>query len=329
MEKYTHLSYQERAKINMELLKGAGVRQIAYSIGRNPSTVSRELRRNGGELVYHPSAAESRAQIKKACRTGETKIGKNPVLQGYIEGKLTLHWAPQVIAARWNQEQKEMATTSPEAIYQWIYSKEQQPKELYKLLRRHKKKRGIRKSRPAQVAQVAKARIAQRPAEAEHRSEVGHCEADLVFCQGSQSMNVMTVVDRATRTVAIIKNESKGADVIEDAVKNKLPERLPFAIKSITSDNGSEFANHQKYQAPTFFCDPHSPWQKGSIEKVNEQLRAYLPFNRPLASVTQAELDQIATHLNSIPREILNFMSPLELVNQLLYQKYHRVALQP
>lgn len=329
MEQYTHLSYQERSKINMELLQGGSVRQIAYAIGRSPSTVSRELRRNGGEVAYLPFKAEERAQTKKACRQGMTKIGEIPELQCYIEEKLKLRWAPNVIAARWNQEQPDMKTTSPEAIYQWIYSKEQAPKELYKLLRRKKRKRGIRKSRPAKVSQATKAHITQRPVEAEQRSEVGHCEADLLFCQGSQSINVMTVVDRATRTVAIIKNESKAADVIEDAVTNKLPERLPFVVKSITYDNGSEFSNHQRYQAPAFFCDPRSPWQKGSIEKVNEQLRAYLPFSQSLSSVTQAELDQIAARLNSIPREILNFRSPLELANQVLYQKYHRVALHP
>jgi IS30 family transposase len=326
MESYTHLSYQERSMINIGLLKGASNRQIAESIGRVPSTVSRELRRNGGDLAYHPFVGEQRARTKQECRKGKTKIGESSALQVYIEEKLNMRWSPKVIAACWNRDHGGKVKTSSEAIYQWIYSPEQQHKELCKLLRRHKKKRGIRRSRASQPV-INKVHIKHRSAAAEQRTEVGHCEADLVFCEGNQSVNVLTVIDRATRTVAIIKNESKHSEVIENAIKHMLPQRLPFEIKTLTFDNGTEFARHQQYQVPAYFCDPHSPWQKGSVEKFNEQLRAYLPFQVSLDSVTQEQLDQIATHINNIPREILNFRSPLELIKNLFYQNPEPVAL--
>jgi IS30 family transposase len=330
MSEYTHLSYQERAKLNMGLLgqvgtlRRLGVRAMAASISRDPSTVSRELRRNGGPVSYHPELAERKANERQQVRTGITKIGKNPDLQAYIREKLKMKWSPKVIAAKWNQSNA--ITTSGEAIYQWIYSDDTKKEKLWLLLCRRKRKRGIRRSRPAKQT-ATKVHITKRPATAEDRSEVGHCEVDLVFCRGSQSVNLLTCIDRKTRHVAIIKNESKRAEVIEDAIKNKLPERLPFSMLSMTLDNGTEFASHDSYQVAAYFCDPHSPWQKGSIENFNGQLRSYIPFMESLDLVSQEQLDQIADHINNIPRQILGFLSPIELINQLFNQNNLGVAL--
>lgn len=324
MSEYTHLSYQERAIINKGLLSRLGPRAIAASIGRPASTVSRELQRNGGAVSYHPELAERNANERQQTRTGIIKIAKYPDLQAYIREKLKMKWSPRVIAAKWNQTNA--ITTSGEAIYQWIYSNDTKQEKLWLFLCRRKRKRGIRRTRPTKST-ATKVHITQRPIAAENRTEAGHCEVDLVFCKGSQSVNLLTCIDRKTRHVAIIKNDSKRAEVIEDAIKNKLPDKLPFDILSITLDNGTEFASHDSYQVAAYFCDPHSPWQKGSIENFNGQLRSYVPFMESLDLVSQEQLDQIADHINNIPRQILGFLSPIEMINKLFNQNNQGVAL--
>lgn len=326
MGNYIHLTYQERAKINMGLSQGLSTRAIARSIGRDPSAVSREIRRNGGKIEYHHELARQRAEKCKRVKKGVTKISKYPVLQEYIRDKLAKKWGPKVIARKWNQSNKR--TTSTEAIYQWIYSDETRQEKLYLLLNRHKRKRGMRRSRPINQS-TQKVHISQRPEAAEKRAEMGHCEADLLFCAGSQSMNALTCVDRKTRYIAIIKNESKRSELIKETIIAKLAERLPFKLLTLTLDNGSEFALHDQFDASAYFCDPGAPYQKGSVENVNKILRSYLPFRKPLDSYSQDELDRIADHINSIPREILDFLSPEELVNQLFKQNNSCVALVP
>jgi IS30 family transposase len=298
--------------------------RAALAIGRNKSTVSRELRKNGGVMRYHPQVALDRANKHKKCRDGITKISRDPELQAYIAEKLKVKWSPQVIAAR-RVIEGFSTRISAEAIYQWCYSEEAREEKLYKLLSRHKKKRGMRKVRAEKP--VDKVHITQRPEVANTRAEVGHIEVDLVFCSGSQSTNVLTAIDRKTRYVSIIKNESKHAEVIEEAIRQKLPHRLPFELLTATFDNGSEFAKHKNYQAQAYFCDPHSPWQKGSIEQFNGMLRSYLPFRESLTSVTQEKLDQIAYSINNIPRKLLGFLSPLELLKKLFNQDSQCVAL--
>lgn len=325
MEKYSHLSYQEVNTLDNYLLSGKTLRQIAALLGRAASTISRQIKKHGGILRYRPGVAYEKDQAKKHAKR-RTKIEQCSELKAFIIEKLMIRWAPAVIAARWNMLGKEV-TISCEAIYQWIYSADARNLELYRLLQRKKKKRGMRKCRSANRP-TDKTPLENRPEEANLRKRTGHCEADLVFWQGSMSLNALTVIDRQTRFVAIVKNDSKRADVIEKTIHERLRLRLPFELLTLTLDNGTEFAGHKNFGVPTYFCKPHSPWEKGMIEQFNGMLRQWIPFRESFKSVTQEKLDAIAYAINNIPRKSLGFLSPIEMLKKLFNQKMDRVALQ-
>lgn len=325
MKRYSHLSYQEVYALDNYLLSGKSMRSIAVFLGRAVSTISRQLSRHGGALRYRPYAAYEKYQEQKHVKR-RLKIEKHAELKAYIIEKLRAGWAPVIVSARWNMLGKDVSV-SGETIYQWIYSSEAKHLELYKLLARSKKRRGLRKywRQPPATGKVS---LEQRPEEANRREAVGHCEADLVFWKGSQSLNVLTVIDRKTRFVAIVKNESKHAYVIEKSLQTRLRERLPFDVLTCTFDNGCEFAHHKEFGMPAYFCHPHSPWEKGSIEQFNGMLRQWVPFREPLRNITQEKLDRIAYAINNIPRKSLGFLSPIEMLEKLFNQKMGCVALQ-
>lgn len=325
MKSYSHLSYQEVNALDNYLLSGKSMRSIAVFLGRAVSTISRQLSRHGGALRYRPCAAYEKYQENKQAKR-QLKIEKHAELKTYIIEKLRAGWAPVIVSARWNMLEKDVSV-SGETIYQWIYSAEAKHLELYKLLARSKKRRGLRRCRK-QAPVTSKVPLDKRPEEANCRRTVGHCEADLVFWKGSQSLNVLTVIDRKTRFVAIVKNKSKHADTIEKALQIDVRERLPFDMLTCAFDNGCEFAHHKKFGIPAYFCKPHSPWEKGSIEQFNGMLRQRIPFRESLRNVTQEKLDRIAYAINNIPRKSLGFLSPIEMLEQLFYQKSRGVALQ-
>lgn len=323
MEKYTHLSYQELCIFDNRLLMRESLRKIAVFLGRAVSTLSRNLKKNGGAFRYNPEIAHEAQKIRGRRLS---KIERCQELKNYIVEKLMAGWAPAVIAARWNMLGKPVKI-SLETIYKWIYSYESKNLKLYEFLPRRRHKRGIRRQRLSKQI-IGKTPLEQRPEAANIRKEIGHCEADLVFWQGSQSLNALTVIDRTTRYAVIVKNQSKHADIIERALCIEAKRRLPFNLLSSTFDNGTEFGNHKNYGFPTFFCKPHSPWEKGSIEQFNGMLRRWLPFGKSLKTVTQEELDEIALMINNIPRKSLGFLSPIELVEKLFSRNIKGVALQ-
>lgn len=312
MGNFTHLTYHERDKIYRGLCAGRSKGAIARELGRTKSTVTREVRRNSDSIGYlYPGKAHEKAQKRK--HKNRPKISRNPTLKGYIIERLKRRWSPEMIAGRYKLENPGQ-TVSKEAVYQWIYSAEGERLGLKKLLVRAHKKRGL-KRRAKRTKIKDKVSVHCRPDHINKRLELGHFECDLIFNQGSQSKNICTLTDRLSREAIMIKNENKCSDTVIDAIvaylaKNKLN------VKSITFDNGGEFAEHTKLNALgilTYFCDAGCPWQKGSIEHLNGMIRRFFPFAMPATDITDQLVKSINREMNNMPRAILGFRTPLEL----------------
>lgn len=335
MKKYTQLTEVERARIYEGLKKKQSKREIAESIDRSASTIIREIRRNSDQIGYlYPRDAHAQTKARKA--THDSKINRNEILKKCVISGLKDNNSPAVIAAVWNKQQPKK-TISAETIYRFIYDPDNKHLSLWKNLSKKKRKRGIPYRKPKKSPILHRISLAERPLEINQRTSFGHYEIDLFFNQGSQSHNVLVMVERLSRKVILKKQYSKKAFI---TLKN-MKLALGADMQSCTFDNGLEFAQHYKLGKPTYFCDPHSPWQKGSVENINSLLRRYLPFKLEARIITQDYLDQIAHKLNNTPRKILNFLTPNEVFKkhtqktfklntlplELDYQKFLNVAL--
>ena len=313
MTKYIRLTEKERCAIEQGIISRKSIRDIARGIERPAKTVSNELKRNGGKKNYYAVKAHNNRIISN--KKGYSKIEINIDLKRYIEEKLKLQWSPEIIAGRWNIEHPD-CTISCESIYRWIYT---QKNDLYKLLRRKKKHRGKRPQRfRARIED--RVSIIDRPEVIDDRGRFGDCEGDLVFQQGNQSHNFLTVIERKSRMVFIKKNDSKHSDTVLESLK-QIKNQALFPILSMTFDNGKEFSQHNKLGCSTYFCDPGSPWQKGAIENFNGIVRQYLDYRVDPTTISQTDLDYISSLINNRPRKILNFLTPYEVIKQHLLEK--------
>jgi IS30 family transposase len=310
---FTQLLYHERTKIYNGLCEGRTKKEIAFMLGRAESTISREIRRNSDQYGYL-YAGDAHKKAKQRHNKNIPKIIKNKHLQEYIIIKLKDRWSPSTIADSWNSFNK--MTISKEAIYQWIYSSESQALELKKLLVRSRKKRGLRR-KPSIPNIKNRVSIHDRPDAINQRIEPNHYECDLMFNAGSQSKNICTFIERVSRKSFFIRNNNKSSstvinNLIQCIIKNKLD------VKSITFDNGSEFANHywlNDMKIDTYFCDAGAPSQKGSIENLNGIARRYLPFELAADDITDEYVKHVEKLLDLMPRKILANKTPLEAFN--------------
>lgn len=316
MREFTQLSYHERDKIYIGLCEKKTLTEIAKELKRNKSTLSREIKRNSDKIGYlYPGKAHEASLVRH--NKNVSKIDKNEGLRAYIISHLKKKWSPNAIAGRWNLESNSVKITA-ETIYRWIYN--QKPfyedgilLDLKKYLVRARKKRGL-KRKPPQSKIKERISVHERPDNVNKRIEIGHYEGDLIFNSGSQSKNIFTLIERTTRQVILIKNESKRSNDVINGLINYI-KRTGTIIKSITFDNGSEFAEHTKLNAigiKTYFCDPGSPWQKGSIENFNGIARRFLPFAMSAFTITKKQVEEVAEKMNLMPRKILGFKTPLE-----------------
>ena len=318
------LSLGEREEISRALVAGESVRSIAARLGRAPSTVSRELKRNGGQGSYRATQADS-AAWDRALRPKRCKLARNRVLARAVADKLRKLWSPEQIAG-WLKHTcpcDESHQVSHETIYRslFIQARGALKKELLEHLRRT---RGMRRSRhytqkTAIHGQIADAvSISERPASVEDRAVPGHWEGDLVF--GSGSSQIATLVERQTRYVMLVKLDGKDSPtVVKALIKNarKLPQEL---YKSLTWDRGTEMHGHKRFTMATdiqvYFCDPQSPWQRGSNENTNGLLRQYIPKGIDISGYSQLQLNAIARQLNQRPRKTLGFHTPAEMFSE-------------
>ncbi len=318
------LTLSEREEISRGIVAGQSIRAIASQLGRVPSSVSRELRRNGGRRGYRATKAEQ-AAWDRAHRPKTCKLANNRTLARMVAKKLKLHWAPRQIAG-WLKRHypgDENMQVSHETIYRtlFIQARGALKKELLKHLRRT---RAMRRSRhhtqkgPDHGRIVDAVSIRERPAEVEDRAVPGHWEGDLLC--GTKDSQIATLVERHSRYVMLVRVPRKDSKTVVNALikqARKLPREL---YKSLTWDRGSEMANHKRFSLATdinvYFCDPQSPWQRGSNENTNGLLRQYFPKGMDLSNVHQNRLNAVARQLNERPRETLNFETPAERFNQ-------------
>jgi len=314
------LTLAEREEISRAMVAGQSIRSIARSLNRAPSTVSREIQRNGGIEWYRASKADQYAW-DRALRPKACKLIKNPDLVRLVAEKLQRQWSPEQIAGwlRRAYPDDETLHVSYETIYRTLYiqARGALKKELMEHLRRT---RTMRRSRHhTQKTEnhgriVGAVSISERPASVEDRAVPGHWEGDLVF--GSANSQIATLVERQSRYVMLVKVGSKDTETVINAlIKNarKLPQEL---YKSLTWDRGKEMADHTRFTLATdikvFFCDPQNPWQRGSNENTNGLLRQYLPKAIDISTHSQAKLNAFARLLNERPRKTLDYQTPAE-----------------
>ncbi len=318
------LRLDEREEISRGMIVGQSLRSIAASLGRAPSTVSREINRNGGRRCYRASKADQ-AAWDRARRPKTCKLVENRALAYLVARKLRGLWSPEQIAGwlKYAYPDHENFKVSHETIYRslFIQARGALKKELLQHLRRT---RAMRRSRHHTQKTDTHGRITgtvsirERPASVEDRAVPGHWEGDLII--GSNNSQIATLVERHTRYVMLVRVPSKDTKTVINALikhAHKLPREL---YKSLTWDRGKEMADHKRFSLDTdikvYFCDPRSPWQRGSNENTNGLLRQYFPKGMDLSNLHQNRLNAVARQLNERPRKTLDFRTPAERFNQ-------------
>jgi transposase, IS30 family len=319
------LSLEDRIEIRSELDRGRSVRQIALGLGRAPSTVCRELQANGGRGGYRPVAAQRRAQ-QRARRPKLTKLAANPVLCARVIADLETWRSPQQINRRLRKEAAQgatLGTVSHETIYKSLYvqGRGELRRELTRCLRTGRAVRQGQGRMETRGRIKDMVMISQRPAEAADRAVPGHWEGDLIVGKDGKS-HIATLVERSTRYVMLAKIPNAKAETVSTALAQLITRLPPQLWRSLTWDQGSEMAGHAAFSVatglPVYFCDPHSPWQRGSNENTNGLLRQYFPKGTSLRSHSQEDLDRAAISLNGRPRATLDWDTPAERLTALL-----------
>ena len=319
------LSIEEREEISRGLANNHSIRSIALHLGRSASTISREISRNGGLSRYRATEADKSAW-KRATRPKACRLALNTKLKSLVTQKLSEDWSPEQISgwlkiAYANNVDMQV---SHETIYKslFIQTRGLFRKELREHLRTKRKFRHARGHRAGSRGQIVDGiSIRERPAAVDERAVPGHWEGDLIC--GSRNSYIATVVERQTRFTILVKVESKNTDHVVSALSkqmSKLPELLQ---QSLTWDRGQEMARHHAFTLATnmdvYFCDPQSPWQRGTNENTNGLLRQYFPHGACLSVFTQQELDRVALKLNTRPRKTLGFQTPANNLAEVLH----------
>jgi len=320
------LSVGEREEISRGLASGLSIRSIAARLARSPSTISREVSRNGGRRQYRAARAEQRAW-SSARRYKACLLKRNRRLRRRVIAKLQLDWSPRQISGwlRRRYRNDESMQVSHETIYKtlFIQSRGALNKELRGHLRTGRRFRQARTKTlkgKGHTSIVDGISIRERPADVEDRALPGHWEGDLIA--GNQTSFIATVVERKTRFVVLVRVANKETRTVVKALSRQM-QRLPTLLKkSLTWDRGAELAAHKDFSLATdmevYFCDPYSPWQRGSNENTNGLLRQYFPKGQDVSGYTQAQLNAVARKLNTRPRETLDFRTPAEELAKVL-----------
>ena len=317
------LSLAERESVSRGLAQNRSFGQIAAQLGRSTSTISREVNRHGGRELYRAEHADRRAW-KNAQRPKVCVLAARYRLQRAVAGKLKRNWSPEQIA-RWLKLEypgDETMHVSHETIYRSLYV--QARGALKKELMTHLRYQRLMRQAKGVRSQGGRGKIAdavsisERPAAAEDRAVPGHWEGDLLA--GGRNSYIGTLVERQTRYVMLVKVRSKHTEEVVGALKRQIG-KLPKELRrSLTWDRGKELSRHKDFSLATdmqvYFCDPYSPWQRGSNENTNGLLRQYFPKGNDVSSFTQRQLDKIARELNERPRKTLGFRTPAQKLQQ-------------
>ena len=314
------LAVAEREEISRGLLAQRSLRQIAAQLGRAPSTIAREVGANGGRRHYRAWQAEGRAE-RRLQRPKRAKLAGCPRLRQVVEQGLAQHWSPQQIARRLRLDYPGLAAmhVSHETIYQslFVQGRGALRRELTRYLRTRRTKRRPRRRGVGGAGQLREmVLISARPAEVADRAVPGHWEGDLLLGKTGHSA-IGTLVERQTRFVMLFPLPAgRHAEQVREQLAAKILELPAQLRRSLTWDRGKEMAEHRRFTIETgvqvYFCDPHSPWQRGANENTNGLLRQYFPKGTVLSGFRAAELDAVAAELNGRPRQTLGWMTPSE-----------------
>lgn len=326
MTKNTPLIAEERELISRELAKKRSHRSIAKVLGRHHSVISHEIHRNGGDDHYRATAAEERAETKRR-RPRPRKLEANQRLHDFVRYGLAHEWSPEQISGKLVEQYPDDLDmrVSAETIYQTLFLQARgELRTQLKLALRTGRTRRISPSRTAETRGKIQnmVTISDRPKEAEDRAVPGFWEGDLILGKSNKSQ-IATLVERQTRFVMLVRIPyDRTAERVAHLLARKMETLPDFLKNSVTWDQGKELAAHERFTVktglPVYFCDPHSPWQRGSNENTNGLLRQYFPKSTDLSGFTQAELDAVATRLNNRPRRTLGFKTPTEKLDELL-----------
>jgi len=312
------LSPREREEISRGLVAGLSLRKIAAQLGRAPSTVSREVGRNSGRRKYRAANADERAW-RYACRPKQCRLAINRALQMIVEQKLNDNWSPQQISGwlKVKYVNDEPMRVSHETIYKslFVQARGVLRKELIARLRtRRLMRRGKTSTTRGQPrGQIVDAvSIRERPSEVEDRAIPGHWEGDLLA--GGKNSHIATLVERQSRFVVLVQVPGKDTASVVNALVRQVQHLPAGLMSSLTWDRGTELADHKRFTVATdvsvYFCDPQSPWQRGSNENTNGLLRQYFPKGADLSGYSQHDLNAVARQLNTRPRKTLGFITP-------------------
>jgi IS30 family transposase len=318
------LTLEEREEISRGLVAALSLRQIAAQLGRSPSTISREIGRNGGRMKYRAMAADSRSW-QQACRPKPCLLASNRSLQAVVAEKLAQQWSPQQVSGWLEAEypDDEAMRVSHETIYRslFIQARGVLKRELLATLRSRRLMRRAKTSTTegqprGQIIDAAS--IRERPAEIEDRAVPGHWEGDLL--SGGKNTHVATLVERRSRFLMLVQVDGKDTESVVDALVRQVQQLPQGLMSSLTWDRGMELAQHKRFavtaDVAVYFCDPRSPWQRGSNENTNGLLRQYLPRGSDLSVHSQDDLDAIALRLNTRPRKTLGYKTPAATLAQ-------------
>lgn len=325
--KYDQLTLEERCEIAGLRRAGQSLQQIAAALDRAPSTIGRELRRNTASrsVGYRPAFAQ---QLAQARRWSGSRLDRDAALRDTVLGQLSQGWSPAQVAGRL-ELQHGRPVIGCETIYRFIYAQLKRSNDgaWRHYLPRAKGRRGRRRAKSRSPALSIKLRrpIDQRPAKAGDRRQAGHWEADfMLFSRLRQS--ILVLHERTSRLTAIVKTDSRRARPTTKTIARLLKPMPKRLRRSLTFDNGTEFAEHHRLhktpKLPTYFCDPHSPWQKGGIENAIGRIRRFLPRKTDLETLTPQDLDRFIHAYNHTPRQCLDFRTPAEVFSRVLHFKW-------
>ncbi|BCP52656.1 IS30 family transposase [Kaistia sp. 32K] len=315
---YSQLGLEERIEIARLSGEGASIRQIAAALDRAPSSIARELKRNRGQQVgYQPAHAEAQA---RARRWNGSRLDRDPALRTEVLGQLRAGWSPEQIAGRLRRDGP--SRLSHESIYRFVYAQIRRHNDFTwrNYLPKAKSRRGWRPGKGGSPALHMRHRVplAERPGAVLTRLDPGHWEADLMaFSRYGQ--NLLLLHDRMSRVLIGSPLPSKRAEPVAGALAAALQTLPPACRKTVTFDNGTEFARHYELGAlgiATYFCDPHAPWQKGGIENAIGRMRRFLPRKTDLAALDSGALIGMMAAYNNTPRKCLGFKTPAEAFSE-------------
>lgn len=317
-KKYKQFSLEERCEIARLQAGGQSIRQIAAALGRAASSISREVRRNTGDKVdYKPVYADDQHWAR---RWRGSRLARQPALYQLVMSKLVMGWSPEQISGRLTLEHSALSI-SHESIYRFIYAQIARTQDYTwrKYLPRAKSKRGWgRRSHHPMEHIKDRVSLDKRPSYIDKRRQFGHWETDLIMLSDKKH-NLLVAQERASRYTFIAKQDGKSAQPTVDRLRAWL-EPLPASLRrTLTQDNGPEFFAHHQLNPigiKTYFCDPHSPWQKGGVENMNARIRRYIPLKTKPDSFSDADVQRLAAALNNTPRKCLGYKTPLEVFSK-------------